>query len=183
MRGSGAQGTVYLLHFVVEFLANRAVIGPNGRICCYSAGFQRTKEMGQEERGCVGSAAPKWCVGQHLARASAYFADEHEEVIVVKRALLEHLDMDPPATLGVLCDQIVHPQEPMEEEEQQTRDNLRSLVISFLVGEAKRGIARHANRLGSEAEAALVDELLAVRYLLICLLMFLLTDKNRPFRG
>lgn len=93
------------------------------------------------------------------------FVDEHEEVIVVKRALLEHLDMDPPATLGVLCDQIVSPQEPVEEEEQQARDNLRSLVISFLVGEARRSIARHANRLGSEAEAVLVDELLAVRRL------------------
>jgi hypothetical protein len=79
----------------------------------------------------------------------------------VKKALLEHLDMDPPVTLGVLCDQIVPPDEPMDEEEQQIRDRLRSLVVSFLAGEAKRAIIRHA-RPGSVAEAVLVNELLAV---------------------
>jgi hypothetical protein len=91
--------------------------------------------------------------------------DEPDEVGVVKKALLEHLDMDPLVTLGVLCDQIVPPDEPMDGEEQQIRDRLRSLVISFLTGEAKRTILRHASRQGSEVEDVLVDELLVVRIL------------------
>jgi len=70
--------------------------------------------------------------------------------------------MDPPVTLGVLCDQIMPPDEPMDEEEQYIRDRLRSLVIHFLTGEAKRTIVRHASRPGSEAEEVLVHELLAV---------------------
>jgi hypothetical protein len=73
--------------------------------------------------------------------------------------------MDPPVTLAVLCDQIVSPDEPMDDEEQQIRDRLRSLVISFLTGEAKRAILRHASRPGSEAETILVNELMVVRAL------------------
>ena len=89
--------------------------------------------------------------------------DEPDEVGVVKKALVEHLDMDPFVTLGVLCDQIVPPEEPTDDEEQQIRDRLRSLVISFLTGEAKRTILRHASRPGSDVEDVLVDELLVVR--------------------
>jgi hypothetical protein len=92
--------------------------------------------------------------------------DEPDEVIVVKKALTEHLDMDPRITLGVLCDQIVPPDEPMDEEEQSTRDRLRSLVLSFLSGEAKRAIVeRHANP-GSDAEDVLVNGILTVRRLI-----------------
>jgi len=88
--------------------------------------------------------------------------DEPDEVIVVKKALTEHLDMDPRITLGVLCDQIVPPNDPMDEEEQFTRDRLRSLVLSFLTGEAKRAIVeRHASP-GSDAEDVLVNGILTV---------------------
>jgi hypothetical protein len=110
-----------------------------------------------------------------------HFQDEPDEVGFVKKALLEHLDMDPPVTLGVLCDQIVPPDEPMDEEEQQIRDRLRSLVISFLTGEAKRGILRHANRPGNEAETVLVNELLVVRACQISLFP-LINLHVRPFR-
>lgn len=89
--------------------------------------------------------------------------DERDEVGIVKKALLEHLDMDPPVTLGVLCDQILLPDEPMDEEEQHIRDRLRSLVIHFLTGEAKRTIIRHAGRPGIGAEEVLVSELVVVR--------------------
>lgn len=68
-------------------------------------------------------------------------------------------------TLGVLCDQIIPPEVPMDEEEQHIRDRLRSLVIHFLTGEAKRTIIRHVGRPGTEAEEVLVNELLAVRNL------------------
>ena len=89
--------------------------------------------------------------------------DEPEEVTVVKRALTQHLDMDPVVTLGVLCDQIVPPDEPLDDEEQNIRDRLRSLVLAFLAGEAKRPLVeRHANALGSPAEQTLVTGLFKV---------------------
>ncbi|KAI0708908.1 hypothetical protein C8T65DRAFT_649312 [Cerioporus squamosus] len=87
-------------------------------------------------------------------------SDEPEEVTFVKRALTQHLDMDPVVTLGVLCDQIVPPEEPLDEEEQSIRDRLRSLVLAFLAGEAKRPLVeRHANAAGTPAEQVLVPGL------------------------
>jgi hypothetical protein len=81
----------------------------------------------------------------------------------VKKALTEHLDMDPKVTLGVLCDQVSPPDESMDDEEQAIRDRLRSLVLSFLTGEAKRAIVeRHAVPL-SVAEEVLINSLLGVR--------------------
>lgn len=83
---------------------------------------------------------------------------------MVKKALTEHLDMDPRVTLGVLCDQIIPPEEPMDEEEQAIRDRLRSLVLSFLTGEAKRAIVERHAVPGSTAEDVLVSCLLEVSY-------------------
>lgn len=82
----------------------------------------------------------------------------------MKKALTEHLDMDPRITLGVLCDQIVPPQEPTDEEEQAIRDRLRSLVLAFLTGEAKRAIVERHAVPGSSAESVLVQGLLGVRH-------------------
>ena len=93
--------------------------------------------------------------------------DEPHEVIVVKKALTEHLDMDPKVTLGVLCDQVSPPNEPMDDEEQNIRDRLRSLVLSFLTGEAKRAIVERHAIPGSVSEKALIDSLHAVRKALI----------------
>ncbi|KAH7925612.1 hypothetical protein BV22DRAFT_1104816 [Leucogyrophana mollusca] len=88
-------------------------------------------------------------------------SDEPNEVIVVKKALCEHLDMDSSVTLGVLCDQVVPPEEKMEEEEQYIRDRLRSLVIAFLTGEARNAIVqRYTEPPGTEAENVMVGELL-----------------------
>ena len=89
--------------------------------------------------------------------------DEPEEVTFVKRALTQHLDMDPVVTLGVICDQIIPPDEPLDEEETAIRDRLRSLVLSFLSGEAKRPLVeRHANTVGSPAEQVLAGGLFKV---------------------
>lgn len=89
--------------------------------------------------------------------------DEPEEVTVVKKALLEHLDMDSKVTLGVLCDQLVPTDEPMDEEEKAIRDRLGSLVLAFIAGEAKRAIIeRHASRAGNEQEQVLIDGLVKV---------------------
>ena len=83
---------------------------------------------------------------------------------VIKKALIEHLDMDPVTTLSVLCDQI-QPVEDLDEEEQATRDRLRSLVLAFLTQEAHRAVTeRHAVR-DSEAESVLVRGILQVRQL------------------
>ncbi|KAL6303506.1 hypothetical protein BKA93DRAFT_734804 [Sparassis latifolia] len=85
-------------------------------------------------------------------------SDEPEEVTFVKRALTQHLDMDPVVTLGVICDQVVPPEEPLDEEEQGIRDRLRSLVLAFVTGEAKRAIMeRHTSTPGSPAEEMLVN--------------------------
>lgn len=71
--------------------------------------------------------------------------DEPEEVEVVESQLNEHLDMDPQVTLGVLCDQIVPTEDFVDEDDQVTREQLRSLVLGFMVGKAKRAILeRHA---------------------------------------
>ncbi|EGO00417.1 hypothetical protein SERLA73DRAFT_180997 [Serpula lacrymans var. lacrymans S7.3] len=89
-------------------------------------------------------------------------SDEAEEVTFVKKALLEHLDMDPRITLGVLCDQIMPSQEPLDEEEQRIRERLRSLVITFLAREAKMAIVeRYTNPPGGEPENVLVGGLLS----------------------
>ena len=88
--------------------------------------------------------------------------DEPEEVAVVKVALLKHLDMDPPVTLGVLCDQIVPPEEDLDDDERQTRERLRSLVLSFLATDAIGAIQKHTDPPGSEAEHVLVMQLILV---------------------
>ncbi|KAH9949030.1 hypothetical protein B0H21DRAFT_689040 [Amylocystis lapponica] len=87
-------------------------------------------------------------------------SDEPDEVIFVKRALTQHLDMDPAVTLGVLCDQIVPSDELMDEEERAIRDRLRSLVLAFITDDAKRAIVeRHTKSAGSPAEEVLTSGL------------------------
>ena len=71
--------------------------------------------------------------------------------------------MDPIITLGVLCDQVVPTEGDLNEEEQAMRDRLRSLVLSFLTGEAHRAITeRHINSPSSPAEEVLVSGMLKV---------------------
>lgn len=89
--------------------------------------------------------------------------DEPDEVTVVKKALAEHLDMDSKITLGVLCDQIVPIDEPVDPEDKPTRDRLRTLVLAFIAGEAKRAIVeRHASQAGSEQEQLIIAGLFKV---------------------
>ncbi|KAI6121832.1 hypothetical protein F5141DRAFT_1211484 [Pisolithus sp. B1] len=95
------------------------------------------------------------------------YIDEPEEAAVVKIALLKHLDMDPPAVLGVMCDQVVPLEEDLDETERQTRERLRSLVITFLATDALGVIVeKHTDPPGSEAEQTLVSQLvLSIRWL------------------
>ena len=89
--------------------------------------------------------------------------DEPEEVGVVEKQLLEHLDMDPTVTVNVLCDQVVPTEEPVDDEDRAVRDRLRALVLDFMKGPAKRGIVRNATAQRFEPENALVGRVLGVR--------------------
>ncbi|KAI9571674.1 hypothetical protein HD554DRAFT_2168922 [Boletus coccyginus] len=107
----------------------------------------------------VSSVQHKWVKRNTDVLVQLLQSDEPEEVAVVKSALLKHLDMDPPVTLGVLCDQIIPPEEDLDDDERQTRERLRSLVLSFLATDAMNAIQKHTDPPGSEAEHVLVAQL------------------------
>lgn len=54
--------------------------------------------------------------------------DEPEEIIHVRQGLEQHLTIDPSVTMTVLCDQL-----SWSEDEQGNREQLRTLVLEFLV--------------------------------------------------
>jgi hypothetical protein len=65
----------------------------------------------------------------------------------VKNALIQHLELDSEVVLGVLCDQIVPPDEPMEEEDRAIRERLRGLVVAFLAKDTREPLlARLRNK-------------------------------------
>ncbi|KAL0575802.1 hypothetical protein V5O48_006180, partial [Marasmius crinis-equi] len=87
-------------------------------------------------------------------------SDEPNEVTVVRKALVEHLQMDARVTLGVFCDQIVPSDQQMDEEEIQMRERLRTLVVDFVANEVKKDQWKKIAAPGSEAEGALVGGLM-----------------------
>ncbi|KAK1232359.1 hypothetical protein PQX77_004523 [Marasmius sp. AFHP31] len=87
-------------------------------------------------------------------------SDEPNEVNVVRKALVEHLKLDSRVTLGVFCDQVVPSDEPMDEEESQMRDRLRTLVLDFVANEVKKDQWRKLAIPGSEAEGVLISGLM-----------------------
>ncbi|KII92709.1 hypothetical protein PLICRDRAFT_481801 [Plicaturopsis crispa FD-325 SS-3] len=107
----------------------------------------------------VSRARNKWIKRNADVLVQLLQSDDPDEVVVVKKALQEHLDMDPRITFGVLCDQITPVDEPMDDEDRQTRDRLRFLVLDFLTVYAKRNIVRYAGA-NSETEEVLVNGLL-----------------------
>jgi hypothetical protein len=91
--------------------------------------------------------------------------DEPGEVAVVKTALIRHIELDSKVTLGVLCDQIVPPDDPVEEEDRAIRERLRGLVVAFLAEDARGPLLarlRSQGESGAEQEQALIDTLLKV---------------------
>lgn len=115
----------------------------------------------------VSYAQRKWVKRNADVLVQLLQCDEPEEAAVVKIALLKHLDMDPPAVLGVMCDQVVPLEEDLDETERQTRERLRSLVITFLATDALGVIVeKYTDPPGSEAEQTLVSQLtLSIRWL------------------
>lgn len=79
---------------------------------------------------------------------------------MVKKALVEHLKIDPKATIGVLCDQLAAQDDTHDDEEIFIRTRLRSLVLAFMTGEAKQSICGH--HVGLD-EQMLYEGLFAVR--------------------
>lgn len=99
-------------------------------------------------------------------RFFSFYADEPEELAVVKTALIQHLEFDSKVTLGVLCDQIVPPDDPMEDEDKTIRERLRALVVAFLAEDARQPLLAQLQRQGrsaAEQEEALIDTLIKVR--------------------
>jgi len=82
---------------------------------------------------------------------------------VVRKALVEHLQLDSRVTLGVFCDQVVLSDEPMDEEESQMRVRLRTLVLDFVANEVKKDQWRKLAIPGSDAEEVLIAGLMQVR--------------------
>lgn len=122
------------------------------------------------------SSCSWWCLLYFIHPVAYNHSDEPDEVTVVKKALAEHLDMDSKITLGVLCDQIVPVQEPMEPEEKATRDRLRTLVLAFIAGEARRAIVeRHASQAGSVQEQLIINGLFKVTVLVLIISVRVLT--------
>ncbi|KAG2095510.1 hypothetical protein BD769DRAFT_1516823 [Suillus cothurnatus] len=127
----------------------------------------RVRIEGYRAISSVSSVEHKWIKRNSDVLVQLLQSDEPEEVSVVKTALCDHLDMDPGVTLGVLCDQIIPPEYTIDEEEQQIRDRLRSLVIAFLKVDAAEAIIRKYTKTpGTDTENVLVGQLLtAIRRL------------------
>jgi hypothetical protein len=73
--------------------------------------------------------------------------------------------LDSKVTLSVLCDQVVPPDDPVEDEDKVIRERLRALVVVFLAEEARKPLLRQLQGQGdsgAEQEQALIDTLLKV---------------------
>lgn len=99
---------------------------------------------------------------QIMVGSDSWRIDEPDEIFYVRKGLDEHLDLAPSITIGVLCDQIVSPEEPMDEEDQFTRDRLRALVLGFLCERIKKIVSITKDEPGSEPEKVLVSGVLKV---------------------
>ncbi|KAH9025303.1 hypothetical protein EDB85DRAFT_2149890 [Lactarius pseudohatsudake] len=90
------------------------------------------------------------------------FADEPEEVVVIKVVLIQHLELNSKVTLGVLCDQIVPLEDPMEDEDKTIRELLEALVVAFLAQDTRKPLAQlQGQRRGpAKQEGTLIDTLI-----------------------
>ncbi|KAH9024850.1 hypothetical protein EDB84DRAFT_1506119 [Lactarius hengduanensis] len=89
--------------------------------------------------------------------------DEPEEVAVIKMILIQYLELDSKVTLGVLCDQIVPPDDPMEDEDKTICERLEALVVAFLAQDTRKPLLAQlqGQRRGpAKQEGALIDTLI-----------------------
>lgn len=71
---------------------------------------------------------------------------------IVKRALQEHVDLDPVGTIKILCDQCVFVPDVLDEEERILRGRVRALVLNFFSEKYRVCIARVAEKYAAEEE-------------------------------
>ncbi|KAG6837713.1 hypothetical protein H0H93_003515 [Arthromyces matolae] len=89
-------------------------------------------------------------------------SDERDEVEIVKKALLDHLELDPKVTLGVICDQMSPLDDSVDDDEKEIRDRMRKVVLRFLTEDARKVIVERCAIPGSDAEESLLENMLAV---------------------
>ncbi|KAI0301050.1 apoptosis inhibitory protein 5-domain-containing protein [Multifurca ochricompacta] len=126
-------------------------LDPNIRIEGYKAIVRVSKEQ------------PRWAERNVDVLVQLLQSDEPEEVVVVKTALIQHLELDVKVTLSVLCDQIVPPDDNIEDDDQAIRERLRTLVVAFLAEDARHPLLvqlQNQEAGSAEQEQALIDTLL-----------------------
>ncbi|KAF7376656.1 ArAE-2 domain-containing protein [Mycena sanguinolenta] len=126
------------------------------------AAINAVRKEGYNAITAISKVANKWVKRNTDVLLQLLQSDEPDEVIVVKQALIEHLDLDPRVTLGVLCDQLLPAETSMvDPDELYMRDRLRTLVLAFLTGEAKEAILERHALPKSEGEGVLIEGILA----------------------
>ena len=91
-------------------------------------------------------------------------ADESEELAAVKQSLVEHVQIDARAALGVLCDHMMHTSES-DVNQVVGRGDLMGLVLTFLAQDAHAALLDRVTSGDSLVEALLRDGLLKVCFL------------------
>ncbi|KAJ3996787.1 hypothetical protein F5050DRAFT_47190 [Lentinula boryana] len=117
------------------------------------AGYNALVQMSRLEK--------KWVKRNADVLVQLLQSDDPNEVTMVRKALVDHLQFDARVTLGVLCDQVIPPDDLADLEELSMRDSLRTLVLSFITSELKKGQLVRYMPPGSEAEATLLDGLIS----------------------
>ncbi|TDL21689.1 hypothetical protein BD410DRAFT_287203 [Rickenella mellea] len=115
---------------------------------------------GYEAIASVSRVDKAWLVRNADVLIQLLQSDEKDEVAVVQKALLEHIDMDPPSVLQVLCDQCGFDADRLDSDEIALRTRLRTLVLQFLSEKATRTIERVTRVPGGDAERALFNGLI-----------------------
>jgi hypothetical protein len=70
-------------------------------------------------------------------------ADDNTEVSKVKQILSSHIDIDVDATWGVFLDQMCPRDAPADDDDMESQERIRSLLISYLVWETRHNLPRH----------------------------------------
>ncbi|KAH9024750.1 hypothetical protein EDB85DRAFT_1986423, partial [Lactarius pseudohatsudake] len=81
---------------------------------------------------------PRWLEQNVDVLVQLLQSDDPEEIAVIKMALIQHLELDSKVTLGILCDQIVPPDDPMEDEDKTIHKRPEALVVAFLAQDPRK---------------------------------------------
>ena len=110
--------------------------------------------MGQTKYGCSVTIAPEWYVLCHwLEYYQTHSTEEEDEIQVIQQALIDHLEISPAITLGVLYDQLLPADDTVDESERDIRVKLASIVHSFLTNAARTAIDGRPTRNADYADA------------------------------